>query len=163
MAVYFSQLQPGDTILAMDLSHGGHLHARQSGQLLRPVLQGRGVRRPRVRSAARLRAARGAGAPAPAEDDRRRYSAYPREIDFQAFRTIADEVGALLMTDMAHFAGLVRRRHPSVTGAVFGLRHQHDHKTLRGPRGGLILFPERHAKTVNSSIFPGNQGGPLMH
>jgi glycine hydroxymethyltransferase len=91
------------------------------------------------------------------------YSAYPRELDFKAFRAVADEVGALLMTDMAHFAGLVAAGiHPSpvpycdfVTSTT--------HKTLRGPRGGLILCTERYAKALNSSIFPGNQGGPLMH
>ena len=91
------------------------------------------------------------------------YSAYPRELDFPRFRAVADEVGALLMTDMAHFAGLVAAGvHPSpvphcdfVTSTT--------HKTLRGPRGGLILAKEQHAKSLNSSVFPGNQGGPLMH
>src|SRR4029079_7718874 len=91
------------------------------------------------------------------------YSAYPRHLDFVKFRDVADEVGALLMTDMAHFAGLVAAGvHPSpvpycdfVTSTT--------HKTLRGPRGGLILCKEKHAKSLNSSVFPGNQGGPLMH
>jgi glycine hydroxymethyltransferase len=163
MAVYFSQLVPGDTILAMDLTHGGHLtHGSPvnfSGRFFKVVPYG--VRESDHRLdydqlAALARTHRPkiivAG-----------YSAYPRTLDFAAFRAVADEVGALLMTDMAHFAGLVAAGlHPSpvpysdfVTSTT--------HKTLRGPRGGLILCPERHAKTINSSIFPGNQGGPLMH
>ncbi len=91
------------------------------------------------------------------------YSAYPRTLDFAAFRTVADEVGALLVTDMAHFAGLVAAGiHPSpVPHSDFVTTTTH--KTLRGPRGGLILCRERHAKSLNSAVFPGNQGGPLMH
>lgn len=163
MAVYFSQLTPGDTILAMDLSHGGHLtHGSPvnfSGKFFKVVHYG--VRESDQRldydQLATL-----------AREHRPKlivagYSAYPRELDFPAFRAVADEVGAVLMTDMAHFAGLVAAGiHPSpvpysdfVTSTT--------HKTLRGPRGGLILCKERYAKALNSSIFPGNQGGPLMH
>jgi glycine hydroxymethyltransferase len=163
MAVYFSQLAPGDTILAMNLSHGGHLtHGSPvnfSGKFFTIVPYG--VRESDQRLdydqlAALARAHRPklivAG-----------YSAYPRELDFAAFRSVADEVGALLMTDMAHFAGLVAAGiHPSpVPHSDFVTSTTH--KTLRGPRGGLILCTERHAKALNSSIFPGNQGGPLMH
>jgi glycine hydroxymethyltransferase len=91
------------------------------------------------------------------------YSAYPRALDFTKFRAVADEVGALLMTDMAHFAGLVAAGiHPSPVPSCDFVTST-THKTLRGPRGGLILSTERHAKSLNSSIFPGNQGGPLMH
>ena len=163
MAVYFSQLVPGDTILAMNLSHGGHLtHGSPvnfSGKFFKIVPYG--VRESDQRLDYDQLAAL-------AREHRPKlivagYSAYPRELDFKAFRAVADEVGALLMTDMAHFAGLVAAGiHPSpvpycdfVTSTT--------HKTLRGPRGGLILCTERHAKALNSSIFPGNQGGPLMH
>jgi glycine hydroxymethyltransferase len=163
MAVYFSQLVPGDTILAMNLSHGGHLtHGSPvnfSGKFFKIVPYG--VRESDQRLDYEQLAALGrqhrpkliiAG-----------YSAYPRTLDFAAFRAVADEVGAILVTDMAHFAGLVAAGiHPSpvpfsdfVTSTT--------HKTLRGPRGGLILCQERYAKALNSSIFPGNQGGPLMH
>jgi glycine hydroxymethyltransferase len=163
MAVYFSQLQPGDTILAMNLAHGGHLtHGSPvnfSGRFFRVVPYG--VRQSDGRldlDEIRTLAVR----------ERPRmivvgHSAYPRQIDFAPFREIADATGALLMADMAHFAGLVAAGiHPSpipfcdfVTSTT--------HKTLRGPRGGLVLSPERHAKAINSSVFPGNQGGPLMH
>jgi len=163
MAVYFSQLAPGDTILAMNLSHGGHLtHGSPvnfSGKFFKIVPYG--VRESDQRLDYDQLAAL-------AREHRPKlivagYSAYPRELDFKAFRAAADSVGALLMTDMAHFAGLVAAGiHPSpvpycdfVTSTT--------HKTLRGPRGGLILCTERHAKALNSSIFPGNQGGPLMH
>jgi glycine hydroxymethyltransferase len=163
MAVYFSQLEPGATMLAMNLSHGGHLtHGSPvnfSGKFFRVVHYG--VRESDHRLdyeqlAALAREHRPALIVAG-------YSAYPRVLDFARFRAIADEVGALLLTDMAHFAGLVAAGvHPSpvphcdfVTSTT--------HKTLRGPRGGLILCRERHAKSLNSSVFPGNQGGPLMH
>ncbi len=163
MGVYFSQLSPGDTILSMDLSHGGHLtHGSPvnfSGKFFKIVPYG--VRQSDERldydTLADL-----------ARQHRPKmivagYSAYPRELDFTRFRQIADEVGALLMTDIAHFAGLVAAGiHPSpVPYAEFVTTTTH--KTLRGPRGGLILCREQFAKSIDSSIFPGNQGGPLMH
>ncbi len=163
MAVYFSQLEPGSTMLAMNLSHGGHLtHGSPvnfSGKFFNVVHYG--VRESdhrldyeQLEQLARQHKPKMIVAG---------YSAYPRQLDFERFRAIADEVGALLMTDMAHFAGLVAAGvHPSpvphcdfVTSTT--------HKTLRGPRGGLILCKEKHAKSLNSSVFPGNQGGPLMH
>jgi glycine hydroxymethyltransferase len=163
MSVYFSVLKPGDTILAMNLSHGGHLtHGSPvnfSGKFFKVVPYG--VRESdgridldQVRHLARTEHPKLIVVG---------YSAYPREIDFAPFRAIADEVGALLMADIAHFAGLVAAGiHPSpiphsdyVTTTT--------HKTLRGPRGGLILCPADRAKALNSSVFPGNQGGPLMH
>ncbi|OGQ83154.1 MAG: serine hydroxymethyltransferase [Deltaproteobacteria bacterium RIFCSPLOWO2_12_FULL_60_19] len=163
MAVYFSQLQPGDTILAMDLSHGGHLtHGSPvnfSGKFFKVIPYG--VRRSdeRIDYDAMRELAR---------QHRPKmivvgYSAYPREIDFRPFREAADEVGAVLMVDIAHFAGLVAAGiHPSpVPHAEFVTTTTH--KTLRGPRGGMILCREAFAKTLNSSVFPGNQGGPLMH
>ena len=163
MAVYFAQLAPGDTILAMDLTHGGHLtHGSPvnfSGKFFRVVAYG--VRREDERLD--VDAMRDL-----ARQHRPKmivvgYSAYPRTIDFQPFRAAADEVGAVLMVDIAHFAGLVAAGiHPSpVPLAEFVTTTTH--KTLRGPRGGMILCQAAHAKSLNSSVFPGNQGGPLMH
>ncbi len=163
MAVYFSRLQPGDTILAMDLAHGGHLThgnpANFSGKFFQVVPYG--VRREdeRIDYDAMRELAR-----------RHRpqmivvgYSAYPRAVDFVPFREAADEVGAVIMADIAHFAGLVAAGiHPSpVPHCEFVTTTTH--KTLRGPRGGMILCREAYAKSLNSSVFPGNQGGPLMH
>lgn len=163
MAVYFSQLEPGATMLAMNLSHGGHLtHGSPvnfSGKFFNVVHYG--VRESDHRlDYEQLEALARQHKPKMIVAG---YSAYPRQLDFERFRAIADEVGALLMADMAHFAGLVAAGvHPSpvphcdfVTSTT--------HKTLRGPRGGLILCKEKHAKSLNSSVFPGNQGGPLMH
>lgn len=163
MAVYFSVLQPGDTILAMNLSHGGHLtHGHPmnfSGRYYKVIPYG--VRQDTEQidydEIARL-----------AKEHRPKLitsgaSAYSRIIDFQRFREIADSVGALLMVDMAHIAGLVAGgMHPSpvpysdfVTSTT--------HKTLRGPRGGLILCREKFAADIDKQVFPGIQGGPLMH
>jgi len=163
MSVYFSQLQPGDPILAMNLSHGGHLThgnpANFSGRFFKIIPYG-------------VRESDGRIDMDQVADLARRerpkmivvgHSAYPRQLDFAAFRRIADEVGALVMTDMAHFAGLVAADlHPSpVPHCEFVTTTTH--KTLRGPRGGMILCREPFAKAINSSVFPGNQGGPLMH
>jgi glycine hydroxymethyltransferase len=163
MCVYFAELEPGDTILAMNLSHGGHLtHGSPvnfSGRFFRVVPYG--VRESdgridldQVRELARRERPKMIVVG---------HSAYPRAIDFAPFRAIADEVGATVMADMAHFAGLVAAGiHPSpVPHCEFVTTTTH--KTLRGPRGGMILFREAHAKTINASVFPGNQGGPLMH
>jgi len=163
MAVYFSTLAPGDTILAMNLAHGGHLtHGSPvnfSGRFFKIVPYGVGEGDHRI-DYDQLRAL--------AKEHRPKmivagHSAYPRTLDFAAFRSIADEVGALLMADIAHIAGLVvAGLHPSpVPHCDFVTTTTH--KTLRGPRGGLILCKEEHAKKIDSSIFPGNQGGPLMH
>lgn len=163
MAVYFSVLKPGDTILGMNLSHGGHLtHGSPvnfSGKFFNVIPYGVNkqtetidfdeLERLAVEHKPKMIVA---GA-----------SAYPRIIDFREFRRIADKVGAYLMVDMAHFAGLVATGyHPSpVPFAEFVTTTTH--KTLRGPRGGMILCREEFAKAINSSIFPGIQGGPLMH
>ena len=163
MAVYFSQLQPGDTILAMNLAHGGHLThgnpANFSGKWFKIVPYGvreederidyDAVRRLAIEHRPKLIVAG--------------HSAYPRIVDFAPFRAAADEVGAKLMVDMAHFAGLVAAgEHPSpVPHAEFVTTTTH--KTLRGPRGGLILARASEEKAINSTVFPGNQGGPLMH
>ncbi|EJL40354.1 serine hydroxymethyltransferase [Brevibacillus agri] len=163
MAVYFTILQPGDTVLGMNLSHGGHLtHGSPvnfSGTLYNFVEYGvdqdshlinyEDVRAKALEHKPKLIVA---GA-----------SAYPRTIDFAKFREIADEVGAYFMVDMAHIAGLVAAGlHPNP------VPHAHfvtstTHKTLRGPRGGLILCKEEFAKAIDKSVFPGVQGGPLMH
>ena len=162
-AVYFAMLKPGDTVMGMSLSHGGHLThgspVNLSGSFFRFVPYGVSpetevidydeVRRLALENKPKLIVA---GA-----------SAYPRIIDFKTLRAIADEVGALLMVDMAHIAGLVAAgEHPSpVPYADFVTTTTH--KTLRGPRGGMILCKEEYAKAIDKAIFPGTQGGPLMH
>ena len=163
MAVYFTVLEPGDTVLGMNLSHGGHLtHGSPvnfSGVQYNFVEYGVNEQTHMIDYEDVLRKAREhkpklivAGA-----------SAYPRVIDFKKFREIADEIGAYLMVDMAHIAGLVAAGlHPSpVPHADFVTTTTH--KTLRGPRGGMILCKEEFAKKIDKSIFPGIQGGPLMH
>jgi glycine hydroxymethyltransferase len=163
MAVYFAMLKPGDTIMGMDLSHGGHLtHGHPlsySGRDFKVVAYG-------VRKEDELldydEMARIAG-----ESKPRMIicgaSAYSRVIDFKRIREIADSVGALMMADIAHIAGLVvTGHHPSpVPYADFVTTTTH--KTLRGPRAGLVLCKEKHAKELDRSAFPGVQGGPLVH
>jgi glycine hydroxymethyltransferase len=162
-AAYMSVLQPGDTILGLDLAHGGHLtHGHKlnfSGKLYRVASYG--VRKDtevidydELAEIARREKPRliiGGG------------SAYPRTFDFPRMRAIADEVGALLLIDMAHFAGLVAGGvHPSpVPHAQFVTTTTH--KTLRGPRAGMILCQQQYAAGVDRSVFPGQQGGPLVH
>ena len=163
-AVYFAILEPGDTILGMDLSHGGHLthgmklnvsgrtyHSefyqvdKETGRIDYDAVRAKALEcKPKVIVA---------GA-----------SAYPRIIDFAKFREIADEVGAYLFVDMAHIAGLVAAGlHPNPV-PVAHITTTTTHKTLRGPRGGVIMTnDEELAKKINSSVFPGQQGGPLMH
>ncbi|QGY40109.1 serine hydroxymethyltransferase [Pseudodesulfovibrio cashew] len=163
MAVYFAACQPGDTVLGMDLSHGGHLtHGSPvnfSGKLFNMVHYGvsketQTIDYDQVEALAKEHKPTLIIAGA---------SAYPRIIDFARFRKIADEVGAKLMVDMAHIAGLIAAgEHPSC------IEHAHyttttTHKTLRGPRGGMILGAEELEQELNSNIFPGIQGGPLMH
>jgi glycine hydroxymethyltransferase len=162
-AVYSVVLQPGDTFLAMDLSMGGHLtHGSPvnfSGTLYRAVHYGvrpdtEEIDYDQVRDLARQHRPKLIVAGA---------SCYPRIIDFAAFREIADEVGAKLMVDMAHIAGLVAAgEHPSpVPYADFVTTTTH--KTLRGPRGGMILCKAEYAQAIDKAVFPGMQGGPLMH
>ena len=163
MAAYFSFLKPGDTILGMDLTHGGHLtHGSPvnfSGKLFN--FKSYGVDRETGRldydSIEKLaRETKPAMIVAGA-------SAYPRIIDFERFRKIADEVGAWLFVDMAHIAGLVAAGlHPSPIPYAH-ITSTTTHKTLRGPRGGMLLASHDYAKKINSEIFPGSQGGPLMH
>ena len=162
-AVYHALLKPGDTILGLELAHGGHLtHGMKinvSGRLydIAPYQVARDSSLIDMDDVARI-----------ARERRPKlvlagWSAYPRQLDFPRFREIADEVGALLMVDMAHFAGLVAAGlHPNpvpyadvVTTTI--------HKTIGGARGGMILCTEEHMKAINSAVFPGQQGGPLEH
>ena len=163
MAVYFAAVQPGDTILGMNLSHGGHLShgspANFSGKLYKIVPYGvskdtETIDYDEVEKLAKEHKPKMIIVGA---------SAYPRVLDFQRFRKIADEVGAVIMADIAHIAGLVcTGLHPSPV-PVCEYVTSTTHKTLRGPRGGLIMCKEAYAKTLNSRVFPGMQGGPLMH
>lgn len=163
LAVFFAALKPGDTVLSMNLSHGGHLShgspVNISGTYFNIVPYGVTETDNRIDYEEVRRLAK--------ENDVKLIlagaSAYPRTIDFAKFKEIADEVGAYLMVDMAHIAGLVAAGvHPSpVPYADFVTTTTH--KTLRGPRGGLILCKEKYAKAIDKAIFPGTQGGPLMH
>ena len=163
MAVYFAAVAPGDTILGMNLSHGGHLShgspANFSGKLYKIVPYGvskdtETIDYDEVEKLAKEHKPKMIIVGA---------SAYPRTLDFQRFRKIADEVGAVIMADIAHIAGLVcTGLHPSPV-PVCEYVTSTTHKTLRGPRGGLIMCKEAYAKTLNSRVFPGMQGGPLMH
>lgn len=163
MAVYFSFLKPGETILGMDLAHGGHLthgsSASFSGRLYRAVFYGVDPQTHRIdfdqiRSLARSFRPKLIIAGA---------SSYPRVIDFEVFRQIAEDIGAYLMADMAHIAGLIAAGlHPSPIPLADFVTST-THKTLRGPRGGFILAKTRYAKQIDSQIFPGIQGGPMMH
>jgi len=163
MAVFMTVLQPGDTFLAMDLAHGGHLthgmHLNFSGQLYKPVHYGVTKEAHRIDFDDVARLAREhkpkmivAGA-----------SAYPREIDHPKFAEIAKEVGAVLMVDMAHYAGLVAGGIHNNPVEVADFVTSTSHKTLRGPRAGFILCKEESAKNIDRTVFPGIQGGPLMH
>ncbi len=163
MAVYFSMLNMGDTVLAMDLSCGGHLthgHPRNfSGKYFNMIFYGVDketekldygeIRQKALEHKPKMIIA---GA-----------SAYPRIIDFAKFREICDEVGAILMVDMAHIAGLVAAGHHPSPVPVSEFVTTTTHKTLRGPRSGMIMCKEEFAKKINSEVFPGIQGGPLMH
>jgi glycine hydroxymethyltransferase len=163
-AVYHALLKPGDTIMGLSLAHGGHLtHGMKknvSGRLYKIVAYevDRETSVIDMDEVARI-----------ARENRPQlllagWSAYPRQLDFARFREIADEVGALLMVDMAHFAGLVAAGlHPSPVEAGADVVTTTTHKTLCGPRGGAILCQERYAKEIDSAVFPGQQGGPLEH
>ncbi|WP_038087490.1 serine hydroxymethyltransferase [Tumebacillus flagellatus] len=162
-AVYFAFLKPGDTVLGMNLSHGGHLtHGSPvniSGQYYNFVPYGveedtHQINYDKVRALALEHKPKMIVAGA---------SAFPRVIDFPKLREIADEVGAYLMVDMAHIAGLVATGHHPSPVPYADFVTSTTHKTLRGPRGGLILCKEQYAKQIDKAIFPGIQGGPLMH
>jgi glycine hydroxymethyltransferase len=162
-AVFFAALKPGDTILGMSLPHGGHLtHGSPvniSGKWFKVAAYGLEAQTELIDYAEAERLAREhkpkliiAGA-----------SAYSRVIEWKRFRAIADEIGALFMVDMAHYAGLIAAGvYPTPVG-IADFVTSTTHKTLRGPRGGFILMKEERAKAINSAVFPGLQGGPLMH
>ncbi len=161
-AAYMALLQPGDTILGMSLAHGGHLthgaSVNLSGKLFKAVAYGLNgaeeIDYDQVRDLAREHRPRMIVAGA---------SAYALRADWARFKSIADEVGALLLVDMAHYAGLVAAGlYPSPVG-VADVVTSTTHKTLRGPRGGIILAGAEHEKALNAAIFPSIQGGPLMH
>ena len=162
-AVYLALLKPGDTIMGLDLSHGGHLthgsKASISGKYFHSVFYGVSPKTETIDYDAAQRIA---------EENRPQIiiagaSAYPRFIDWERMRAIADSVGAYLMVDMAHIAGLIAAGlHPSPVPYAHVVTTT-THKTLRGPRGALILCTEELAKKIDSAVFPGSQGGPLMH
>jgi glycine hydroxymethyltransferase len=163
-AVYHALLQPGDTIMGLSLAHGGHLtHGMKinvSGRLydIAAYEVDRETSRIDMDEVARI-----------AHEHRPKlllagWSAYPRQLDFARFREIADEVGALLMVDMAHFAGLVAAGlHPNPVEYGADVVTTTTHKTLGGPRAGIILCKQEYAKKIDSAVFPGQQGGPLEH
>jgi glycine hydroxymethyltransferase len=163
LAVYFAMLKPGDTILGLDLSHGGHLtHGMKiniSGKYFHaeayqvdPETEQIDYVKLREKALAIKPKMIVCGA-----------SAYPRAIDYKKFREICDEVGCLLFVDMAHIAGLVAAGLHMNPVPYADFVTSTTHKTLRGPRGGIILCKEQYAKKINSAVFPGTQGGPLMH
>jgi glycine hydroxymethyltransferase len=162
-AVYHALLEPGDTLMGLELAHGGHLtHGMRinvSGRLYKIVAYGVDPETSVIDMDQVARLAR---------EHRPKmivagWSAYPRVLDFPRFREICDEVGALLFVDMAHFAGLVAAGlHPSPVPFA-DVVSTTTHKTLGGPRAGLILCREQYAKQINSAVFPGQQGGPLQH
>ncbi len=163
MAVYLAVLKPGDTIMSMDLSHGGHLShgspVNFSGKLFNIVPYGVSKETKAIDYDALMELAKKhkpklivSGA-----------SAYPRELDFKRFHEIADEVGAMLVADIAHIAGLVVAGIHCDPVPYADFVTTTTHKTLRGPRGGMIMCREEYAKEIDKSVFPGIQGGPLMH
>lgn len=163
MAVYFAMLKHGDSIMSMDLSHGGHLShgspVNFSGKLFNIVPYGVSKENKTIDYDSLMELAKKhkpklivSGA-----------SAYPRELDFKRFREIADSVGAMLVADIAHIAGLVVAKIHSDPVPYADFVTTTTHKTLRGPRGGMIMCREEYAKEIDKSVFPGMQGGPLMH
>lgn len=163
MTVYFAVLQPGDTVLGMNLAHGGHLthgsKVNSSGKLYNFIPYGVDEKTGRIDYDELERIAVEnkpklilAGA-----------SAYPREIDFKRIREIADKTGSIFMVDMAHIAGLVAAGLHQNPVKYADIVTSTTHKTLRGPRGGIILCKEEYAKAIDKALFPGTQGGPLMH
>ncbi len=163
MAVYLAMLKYGDTIMSMDLSHGGHLShgspVNFSGKLFNIVPYGVSKETKTIDYGSLMELAKKnkpklivSGA-----------SAYPRELDFKQFREIADEVGALLVADIAHIAGMVVAKIHCDPVPYADFVTTTTHKTLRGPRGGMIMCREEYAKEIDKSVFPGTQGGPLMH
>ncbi len=163
MAAYFALLKPGDVVMAMDLSHGGHLtHGSPvnfSGQVYRFVPYAVDRETERLNFDKILEIAKANKPKAIVAG----YTAYPSNIDFKAFKDICDEVGAYLIVDMAHIAGLIAGKAHDSPVPYADIVTSTTHKTLRGPRGGFILCKEEYAKAIDKAIFPGLQGGPFMH
>ena len=162
-AVYFALLKPGDTLLGMDLNHGGHLSHGMAKNISGSYYHAESYQVDAETCRIDYEALRQKAIAVRPKLIVAGASAYPRILDFAKFREIADEVGAYLFVDMAHIAGLVAAGlHPSPVPFADVVTTT-THKTLRGPRGGMILCREQHAKAIDSAIFPGTQGGPLMH
>lgn len=163
VAIYFGLLEPGDTILGMDLSHGGHLTHGHPVTFMSKVFNFVRYKTDKETGLIDLDELR-----AMAKEHKPKmilvgYSAYSREIDFEAVKDIADEVGALTMADISHIGGLIAAGEMSNPVPIFDVVMTTTHKTLRGPRGGLILCKKKHAKAIDKAVFPGLQGGPHQH
>ncbi len=163
MGVYLAACEPGDTVLGMDLSHGGHLTHGSPVNFSGLLYKAASYRLDPGTGRLNYDSIRDLAKEVKPKLLIAGYSAYPRQLDFAAFRSIADEVGASLLVDMAHFAGLVATGHHPSPVPYADYITSTTHKTLRGPRGGMILANSERIKKVNSRIFPGIQGGPLEH
>lgn len=163
IAIYSALLKPGDTVLGMDLSHGGHLTHGHPVTFMSKIFNFVRYKTDAATGLIDLDNLR-----AMAKEHKPKmvlvgYSAYSREIDFAAVKSIADEVGALTMADISHIGGLVAAGEMNNPAPIFDVVMTTTHKTLRGPRGGLILCKKEHAKAIDKAVFPGLQGGPHMH
>lgn len=163
MGVYMAACEPGDKVLGMDLSHGGHLTHGSPVNFSGLIYKAASYKLDPTTGRLNYDSIRDLAKEIKPKMIIAGYSAYPRQLDFAAFRSIADEVGASLLVDMAHFAGLVATGHHPSPVPYADYITSTTHKTLRGPRGGLILGSSERMKKVNSRIFPGIQGGPLEH
>lgn len=162
IAAYFALMEPGDTILGMDLSHGGHLTHGHPVTSIAKIFK---FVRYKTDAAGKLDMD---NLRAMAQEHKPKvilvgYSAYSRDIDYQAIKSIADEIGAITMADVAHIAGLIAGKQMNNPVPIFDVITTTTHKTLRGPRGGMILCKEAFAKAIDKSVFPGFQGGPHEH
>lgn len=163
MGVYMAACEPGDTVLGMDLSHGGHLTHGSPVNFSGLIYKATSYKLDPSTGRLNYDLIRDLAKEVKPKMIIAGYSAYPRQLDFASFRSIADEVGAALLVDMAHFAGLVATGHHPSPVPYADYITTTTHKTLRGPRGGLILANSERIKKINSRIFPGIQGGPLEH
>jgi len=163
MGVYMAACEPGDTVLGMDLSHGGHLTHGSPVNFSGLIYKATSYKLDPTTGRLNYDTIREQAKEVKPKMIIAGYSAYPRQLDFAAFRSIANEVGASLLVDMAHFAGLVATGHHPSPVPYADYITSTTHKTLRGPRGGIILANTEKIKKVNSRIFPGIQGGPLEH
>lgn len=163
MGVYLAACEPGDSVLGMDLSHGGHLTHGSPVNFSGLLYKANSYKLDPITGRLNYDSIRSLAKEIKPKMIIAGYSAYPRQLDFAAFRSIADEVGATLLVDMAHFAGLVASGHHPSPVPYADYITTTTHKTLRGPRGGMIMANAERIKKINSRIFPGIQGGPLEH